>query len=84
MPDPETWDINQVAAHLGQTPAAARRTLSRWEVRACGERRLESGRIGSVYDADQVRAAHAAAPGRGARTDLRETRDSAGPGGLPS
>lgn len=67
----ELWSIDRVADFLGYSgPSAtgsARRTLSRLGVVAVAR---EPGRGGkSLYDAGQVRAAQAARPGRGARTD---------------
>jgi hypothetical protein len=69
LKEPDLWTIAAVAEHIGATTTgSARKTLSRWGVRAVGR---EAGRSGeSLYDAEQVRAAHAARPGRGARTDL--------------
>lgn len=66
----ELWTIAQVAAHIGASSnGSARRTLSRWGVRAAT---YQPGphRVQARYNADQVRAAAAARPGRGARTDL--------------
>lgn len=69
--EPELWSIGQVARHLGATSTgSARRTLSRWGVEAADYQRGANNRIQARYDADQVRAAAAARPGRGARTDL--------------
>lgn len=67
----ETWTITEAAAYLrAASTGSARRTLSRWGVTAVGR---QPGRGGeSLYDADQVRAAKAARPGRGARTDLKD------------
>ena len=65
----ERWTISEVADFLGAaSTGSARRTLSRWGVRAIGRRAGRGGE--SEYDAGQIRAAHAARPGRGARTDL--------------
>lgn len=65
------WTIAEVAAHLGIQPSSARGTLSRWGVRAVERRIDDHGRAHSLYDSDEVKAAHAARPGRGARTDLK-------------
>ncbi|NUV54604.1 hypothetical protein G6W51_17130 [Streptomyces coelicolor] len=66
----QLWTIKDVADHLGIKPSSARGTLSRWGVRAT-ERRIDShGRAHSLYDPDEVKAAHANRPGRGARTDI--------------
>lgn len=68
----ELWSITQVVQHLGAaSTGSARRTLSRWGVEAADYQRGANNRIQAVYDADQVRAAAADRPGRGARTDLR-------------
>jgi hypothetical protein len=59
------WTIREVAAHLGIQPGSARGTLSRWGVRAV-ERQIDAqGRAHALYDADEVRAAHAVRPGKG-------------------
>ena len=71
-PNPELWTADQVADYLGAaSTGSARRTLSRWGVRAVAYRPGPSGRPQAYYRADEVRAAHAARPGKGARTDLR-------------
>jgi hypothetical protein len=67
---PELWAISEVAAYLGVQPGSARGTLSRWGIRRVGTGESKAGRITALYNADQVRAAHAARAGRGARTDL--------------
>ena len=65
----ERWTIREVAEVIGAaSTGSARRTLSRWGVRAIGRRPGRGGE--SEYDADEVRAAHAARPGRGHRSDL--------------
>lgn len=65
------WAIDQVAAFLGVKPGSARGTLSRWGVKAVEHRQIPGGRVQAYYDSDEVRAAHAARPGRGARTDRK-------------
>ena len=71
-PNPELWTADQVADYLGAaSTGSARRTLSRWGVRAVRYAPGPSGRVVAHYRADEVRAAHAARPGKGARTDLR-------------
>lgn len=72
------WTIDQVAQHIGaSSTGSARRTLSRWQVRPVGR---QPGRAGaSLYDPDQVRAAHQARPGRGYRTDLHNQSDTGHP-----
>ncbi|MFD8938593.1 hypothetical protein ACFV0R_25640 [Streptomyces sp. NPDC059578] len=65
----DTWNIAEVAAVIGAaSTGSARRSLSRWGVRAVGR---EPGRSGtSLYLREDVRAARASRPGRGHRTDL--------------
>jgi hypothetical protein len=65
------WTIDQVAEYLGAaSTGSARRTLSRWEVKAVGyQPHPVSGRPSGRYLAEEVRAAHAARPGQGARND---------------
>ncbi|MEU8136089.1 hypothetical protein [Streptodolium elevatio] len=74
MAEPELWTIDQAAEHIGAaSTGSARKTLSRWGVTAVGyQRHPESGRPAARYLADDVRAAHANRPGRGARTDLQQ------------
>ncbi|MGW4954563.1 hypothetical protein [Streptomyces parvulus] len=71
-PEPTTWTLAEVADYIGAaSTGSARRTLSRWGVRATGR---EPGRGGaSLYDREEVKAAKAARPGRGARSDLKKT-----------
>jgi predicted transcriptional regulator of viral defense system len=70
---PELWTIDDVAAHLGIQPSSARRALSRMGIRAHSFRaHPASHRAQALYDPEQVKAAHAARPGRGTRTDLQE------------
>ncbi|WP_228916868.1 hypothetical protein [Streptomyces sp. DH20] len=69
MPDDTTlelWDAQQVADFLGVQPGSVRRQLSRWGIERAGTGTSAAGRITALYRADQVRAAHAARPGRGA------------------
>ncbi|WP_331726900.1 hypothetical protein [Streptomyces sp. NBC_00280] len=70
-PPRELWSADQVAEAIGASSTdSARRTLSRWDVKAADYRpHPNSGRAQALYDAAQVRAAHATRPGRGARTD---------------
>jgi predicted transcriptional regulator of viral defense system len=66
----ELWTIEDVAAYLGVKPSSARGALSRMRVRAHTFRpHHDSNRAQALYDAQQVRAAHAGRPGQGARTD---------------
>lgn len=70
MPEPELWNIDQAAEHIGAaTDKSATRTLSRWGIRAVGYERSAAGRPRSLYPADAIRAAKAASPGRRKRTD---------------
>ena len=69
----ELWTIEDVAAYLGVKPSSARGALSRMGLHASGYRpHPDSHRAQALYDPKQVRAANAARPGQGARTD-RET-----------
>lgn len=71
---PELWSAAEVAEHLGlASTGSARHTLSRWRIEAAGYRRNEAGRPEAQYDAEEVRAAKNARPGRGARTDLTKS-----------
>ena len=66
------WSIGQVSEFLGAaSTGSARRTLSRWGVKAVRYEPGASGRPEARYDAQQVREASEARPGRGTRTDLR-------------
>ncbi|MBQ0974575.1 hypothetical protein KBZ00_26105 [Streptomyces sp. RK31] len=67
--DLETWDVQQVADYLGINPASVRRQMSRWGIQRAGTGASQAGRMTALYNAAKVRAAHAARPGRGARTD---------------
>lgn len=67
----EVWTIDEVAAFLSaSSTGSARKLLSRWGVCARDYRPSPSGRPQARYSAAAVRAAKAARPGRGARTDL--------------
>jgi len=69
---PELWTINEVAAYLDIQPSSARGALSRMGVRAHSFRpHPTSHRAQALYNPEQVKAAHAARPGQGARTDRR-------------
>lgn len=70
----DLWTIAEVAAHFGIKPDSARGTLSRWGVKAVDRLVDEHGRAHSLYAPDEVKAAHANRPGRGARTDIRKRR----------
>ncbi|MCX4605446.1 hypothetical protein OG402_33815 [Streptomyces anulatus] len=70
----ELWTVSMVAKFLGFTgPSAngsARKQLSRWGIESQGR---EPGRRGeSQYSADEVRAKHAARPGRGRHGATRD------------
>lgn len=80
MPDRELWSIAEVAAHLGVAVPSARGQLSRWGVAAVDYQRGDRGRAEGRYDADEVRAAAAARPGKGARTDLPRKAADVAPG----
>ena len=70
---PDLWTIDDVAAYLGIKPTSASGALSRMGVRAHSFRpHPTSHRAQALYDPEQVKAAHAARPGRGARTDLND------------
>lgn len=75
--DRELWPISRVAEYLGyEGPSAtgsARSQLSRWGIVASGRRIDANGRAHSLFAADQIQAAHANRPGRGARTDRAAT-----------
>jgi len=62
----------EVAEVIGAATAdSARHTLSRWGVTAATYVTGDNGRVQARYDADQVRAAQAARPGRGRRAAER-------------
>lgn len=72
MSERELWSAAQVADHLGlSSTGAARKTLSRWGVRAVAYGPGAGSRPEARYDAEQVRQAAEDRPGRGARTDLK-------------
>lgn len=68
--DIEVWDGQQVADYLGISLDSVRRQMSRWDIQRVGTGESEAGRVTALHSAARVRAAHAARPGRGARTDL--------------
>lgn len=69
---PDLWTTEQVATYLGIAQGSARKTLSRWGVEPYDR---EPGRNGSHrYVADDVRAAHASAPGTGNRAPRRTNK----------
>ena len=71
MPEPELWYIDQAAVHLGAASnKSASRTLSRWGIKAIDHPVGADGKARARFRADDIRAAKAARPGRGARTDL--------------
>ncbi|WP_458089539.1 hypothetical protein [Streptomyces malaysiensis] len=66
----DTWTIDDVAEYLGATSTgSARRTLSRWGVKAVDYAPGPNGRIQAHYNTQAVRDAHADRPGQGKRTD---------------
>jgi hypothetical protein len=59
----EEWNYQQVAQYLGTVSlGSVRKTLSRWGVRPVHYVLGATGRPEARYDADTVRAAHAARP----------------------
>lgn len=73
---PDLWTIDDVAAYLGIKPSSARGALSRMGVRAHSFRaHPTSHRAQALYDPEQVKAASAARPGKGARTDLHQDEE---------
>ena len=68
----EDWYAEDVAEHMGIAVSGVRTTLKRLGVRPYRHEPLPGGGVRAVYSAAAVRAAHAARPGRGARTDLQE------------
>lgn len=69
----ERWTISRVAEYLSLTAGSARVQMRRWGLTAEGRAPGRGGE--SEYAADQVQAAHAHRPGRGARTDLRQPQE---------
>ncbi|TRV72586.1 hypothetical protein FKN01_29820 [Streptomyces sp. 130] len=66
----ELWTRDEVADYLGIAPGSVRRQMSRWGIeRTDTIRHPHSGRALARYSAAAVKAARAAAPGQGARTD---------------
>jgi hypothetical protein len=63
-PPRELWTVQDVADFLGVTRDSARGQLSRWGVKAAYHYR-EGNLLASLFRSDEVRAAHAARPGRG-------------------
>ncbi|MEU6058031.1 hypothetical protein [Streptomyces sp. NPDC047097] len=69
----ELWTVNQVAEHLGVKPPSARGWLSRRGIAPTEYRpHPTSRRPQALYPVADIRAAHAAMPGQGARTDLAD------------
>jgi hypothetical protein len=68
--DHALWTIDEVAAHIGATSTgSARRTLSRWGVKAVDYTSADSGRVRARYNVGDVVTAYAQRPGRGNRSD---------------
>jgi len=68
---PGLWTAQDVADFLGlASTGSARRTLSRWGVKAVDYKPGENGRTEARYSSEQVRSAASSRPGRGTRTDL--------------
>lgn len=69
----DLWPVSRIAEHMGLAVPSAGAQMRRWGILAEGR---QPGRTGeNLYPADLVQAAHAARPGRGHRTDLREDAD---------
>lgn len=66
----ELWDRHEVAAYLGIKVGSANAWLTRHDVRPVDRRPVGRGALANLYDAADVRAAKAAAPGSGYRSDL--------------
>lgn len=67
----DTWTIAEVAKQLGTTSTgSARRTLSRWGVKAVHYAPGPNGRIEARYNTQAVLDAIAHRAGQGKRTDL--------------
>lgn len=71
----EQWTVDDAAAYLGVAVKSADKQLRRWHVAPVGRQPGRGGR--NLYDADAVRAANEARPGRGARSDLAGREASA-------
>lgn len=64
----EQWTIEEVAEFLGAASnKSASRTLSRWGITRVDTEEREHGRVASLFDADQVRAAKTRPRARGGR-----------------
>jgi hypothetical protein len=69
--DHALWTIEEVATHIGATSTgSARRTLSRWGVKAVDYQPGDGGRVCARYSVGEVVTAKAQRPGRGVRTDI--------------
>ena len=68
MPTPDLWTIQDVAQHIGaSSTGSARRTLSRWGIRATQHHIDDHGRAHSLYNPEEVRNARDSRPGRSRR-----------------
>lgn len=75
MSDRELWTTTQAAEHCGVRPNTFRDYRQRLDPPPPAPVSSEPGRGGQdLYDAEAVRRWHAERPGRGARTDLKESR----------
>lgn len=63
----ELWDRHEIAAFLGIKVGSVNGWLYRHGVRSVDQRPVGHGALANLYDAADVRAALAAAPGRGWR-----------------
>lgn len=69
----EMWRAAQAAEYLGLgSEKAARAQLSRWRIPRAYQPGPNGGAPVAYYNADAIRTAHAARPGKGARTDLND------------
>jgi hypothetical protein len=70
----EVWTTEEVAEHCDISPSSVRKTMTRWGVDVYDRAPGKAG--ANRYLAEQVRAAAAAAPGKGHRA-LRRTKEDA-------
>lgn len=66
----DLWDRDDIAVFLGVKPTSVNSWLVRHGVKPVGSAGVGRGRMKNLYDPDAVRAAKAAAPGGGFRSDL--------------
>lgn len=70
----DLWDRHQVAEFLGLSPGSAKAWLWRNSVPVAGHGPPDRGRVANLYRPADVRAAQAAAPGKGNRTPRKARR----------